>query len=569
VLTAAQADHLRGLVAAALERRYGTPPAVAGDTAEVAGHRHPLTNLAQGCAGAPESAWPELVGQFFDRLAEASTGGEGAAELLERTVLRLVPPGSLPAEAAAQFGYVRRVAEGLDLALALDSPTSVRILDDGDLARSGDTEALWAAAHRNLLAEPFRHDEVHLDGYPVLQSVHGNSPFTASKALLLPELAAEVTGRRLPHAGALVVVPTRHLLAFHPIVDGSAVEAIDALAVYAIRAHEEGPGSLSPHVYWWHDGTLTSLTVVDDVERTITQRPPAEFVDTLRVLRGLDRAGRLVSSARPADVPALTERVADAVEGLADDPAGLPGAFAAAVQLAQAHAAADPDAARVETWDAWVAALQLGTALFAETRAVETPLGDRELTVPGYGPGVRGDARAWLDAFWLTLVTRERERTTRLCRVPVEALRAAGPVDAYVPHWIETLQGYWLERPTDDVVTSLVATMETSHPDTATRTPKDFVNLVDYQPVAVFHRLLTQEHEAFAAALKEALDQHAAYWEDSTAPGALVALGPLGLACLAYDMKFPLDTGQRALPRHLLDRERLERIPGSLAEPGQ
>ena len=40
-----------------------------------------------------------------------------------------------------------------------------------------------------------------------LHSVSGASHFVASKALVLPELARAVTGRELPEAGALVVVP--------------------------------------------------------------------------------------------------------------------------------------------------------------------------------------------------------------------------------------------------------------------------------------------------------------------------------------------------------------------------
>ncbi|MFI7010939.1 immunity 49 family protein [Streptomyces sp. NPDC050145] len=562
VLTTAQADRLRGLVAAALERRHGTPPAFEGDTVAVAGHRHPLTNLAQRCRVTPEVAWPELVEQQFAHLAEASQGGESAEELLAGTRMRLVAPGAVPADGADRFSYMRAVAPGLNLALALDAPTTVRLLNDQDVARAGDPDALWEAAGRNLSREPFRHEEVRLDGHPVLHSVYGDSVFVASKALLLPELAAEVTGRRLPGAGALVVVPTRHLLAFHPITDGSAVDAVNDLATYAVRAHDEGPGSLSPRVYWWHEGRLTSLTVIDEERQTISQQPPAELVDVLRLLRGLDRAGRLVGSARPVEVPALTASLAASIDALDAAPDGLPDAFTDAVLLAQASAEADPDADRVETWDAWVAALQLGTALFTETKAVTLMLGDTEHTVPATGTEVRGDARAWLDAFYLTLVTRERDRTTRLCEVPLDTLRAAGPVDDYVLHWIDTLQSHWLRRPTDDVVTKLVTTMERSHPEASTRTPKDFLDLVDYQPVALFHRLLTQDHEAFGETLTAALGHHARYWGDSAAPGARVALGPLALACLAHDMDFPLDMDRPYLPKYLLDRQRLEHIPG-------
>ncbi|MFD8572966.1 immunity 49 family protein [Streptomyces sp. NPDC059639] len=565
MLTGAQADHLRALVAGHLHTRTGAHPTMTGDAAESEGHRHPLTNLAQRCRVAPEAEWPAMVETFFTDLAQASQGGESAEELLERTCLRLVAPDAIPAGAAEEFGYMRGVAEGLHLALALDAPTSVRLLTDADVERAG-ADALWAAAERNLVREPMRTEEVRLDGHPVLYSVYGDSPFVSTKALILPELVAEATGRRMPDAGALVVVPTRHLLAFHPIVDGTAADAVNDLATYAVKAHEDGPGSLSPRVYRWHDGRLTSLTVIDHENRAFAQQPPPELVDVLRSLRALDRAGRLVTSAPTVQVPELTAETIELITEAANDPERLPAAFDAAVTLAHAHAADDPDADRVETWDAWVTALQLGTALFAATDEVTTRLGGRELTVPATGPGVRGDARAWLDAFWLTLVTRERERTERLCQVPSEALRGGGtPVDDHVLHFADTLRSYWLRRPVDEVVEKLAAAMDAAHPKTATIAPKDFVNSVDYQPIGLFHRLLTQEDDRFTALLAEALEEHRGYWGGSAAPRSRVALGPLALACLAYDGELPVDTDQPFLPRHLLDRGRLEAIPGSLA----
>ncbi|MEV1022637.1 immunity 49 family protein [Streptomyces sp. NPDC050264] len=547
LLTAARADRLRGLVADRLHACTGARPTVAGDTAEAGGHRHPLTNLAQRCHAAPEETWPELVDEFFASLATASQGGESTEELLERTCLRLVPPGAVPADTADGFSYLRGVAEGLNLALALDGPDSVRLLTDQDVARAG-ADALWAAGQRNLVREPLRYEEVRLDGHAVLYSVYGDSPFVSTKALVLQELVAEVTGRRMPDAGALVVVPTRHLLAFHPIVDGSVVDAVNDLATYAFKAHEDGPGSLSPRVYWWHEGRLTSLTVIDDETRTFSVRPPAELLDVMKALHGLDRAGRLAQSATAAPgIDELGAAATESVRAFDADPGGLDDAFTAAVALAHAHAATDPDAGRVETWDAWSAAVQLGTTLFT----------------PAAGGRAHADARAWLDAFYLTLVTRERERTTRLCQVPLDDLRGGDvPVDDYVLHWIDTLQTHWLDRPMDDVVQKLVTTLETSHPEAATLAPKDFLNAVEYQPVALFHRLLTQDHDAFGEALAGALAQHGSYWGDSAAPRARVALGPLALACLAYDMEFPVGLDAPYLPKYLLNRERLEVIPG-------
>ncbi|MDQ1009546.1 hypothetical protein QFZ82_004031 [Streptomyces sp. V4I23] len=530
MLTAAQAVRLRALAAPYAED----------------GHTFSLYNLAHLCRRSPEDRWPEMVAAHFAGLREASRGGAGnesAEELLRGVHARLLPTESFTPDLVGAMRYARQVADGLVFAYALDRPTSVRILTDPDVERAGLQE-LGEAAYANLMRVPVEYEEVAIEGHALLHSVYGDSPFVASKALFLSEVVQQVTGEPLPDAGALVAVPTRHLLAFHPITDGSVADAINDLAAYAYRAHQDGPGSLSPRVYWWHRGGLTSLTVIDDETGTFSLQPPPELYGVMKGLVRLDRAGRLAgrATAEAPDIDKLTQNTVEAIAGLAQDPAGLGDAFGSALELAHAHCATDPHVARIEGWDAWAAAVQLGSALFT-----------------GEPPA---DARAWLDAFYVSVVCRQRDRVTRLCQVPLEMLRQDDSVDEYVLHWIDTLQTYWAQRPMDDVVEKLITTMKTSAPEAVTRAPKDFVDLIDYQPAALFHRLITRDHDAFAEALTKALAHHATYWGESTAPRARVALGPLAMASLAYDYGFPVEGKQPYLPTYLLNRERIEDIPG-------
>lgn len=563
MLTLRQAAYLRGLTADFFQARHGVRPAVEGDAVEHAGRLGPLTNLAQRCRAVGEEHWPAMVEQHFGSLEETtSQGEESAQEWLRRAYPRLLPDDFFPADAASGFRYVRPVAEGLIVAFALDAPSSVRILTDGDVARTG-LEELWAAGRANLLSDPVEHVEVRGPQGALLHSVSGGSHFVASKALELPELVRAVTGRELPAAGALVAVPTRHLLAFHAIVDGTVVDAVNDLGAYALGAYEDGPGSLSPRLYWWCRGRLVSLTAFDRDRRTFSVVPPQELMDLMKSLRDRDGSGSPAREVDDAtvDVEQLTRTVAEFTTRLEHDTSGFGGGFQAAVDLAHARCADDAGAAKLETWEAWVTAMQVGSALFATTLAregtVQCRVGERELALPGSGPAPYAGARAWLDAFWLAVVCREQERLTGLCRVPLEELRRIEPVDDYVLHWIDTLQSYWLRRPTDDVVQKLIATMNASGPDVATRTPADFLNLIDYQPVALFHRLLTNDQAAFSEALAEALAHHARYWDGSGAPRGRVALGPLAMACIAYDMGFPVDvdTTSPYLPKYVLNRE--------------
>ncbi|WP_308307645.1 immunity 49 family protein [Streptomyces sp. ISL-10] len=547
MLTAAQAAHLRELAAP-----------YTGN-----GHIYSLQNLAHICRRAPEDRWPELVETHFARLQAAGRGAESAAELLSGVHARLLPTESITPDLVGAMRYARVVADGLVFAYALDQPATVRILTDPDVERAG-LEELGEAAYTNLMRVPVEHEEVAIEGRALLQSVYGDSPFVASKALFLSELAREVTGEALPEAGALVVVPTRHLLAFHPIVDGSVADAINDLAQYALGAYQDGPGALSPRVYWWHRGGLTSLTVIDTETNTFSLQPPPELLGILKGLVRLDRAGRLAGRA-PVDAPdidQLTHTTADAIARLTQDRAGLGDAFASALELAHAHCAVDPDVDRLPAWDAWATAVQLGSALFTGAQPQECHLGDLVRQLPAVPAEPPADARAWLDAFYIAVVCRQSARLERLRLVPLEVLRQDDSIDEYVLHWIDTLQTYWAERPMDDVVEKLLATMTTSAPDAVTRAPKNFVNLIDYQPVALFHRLITRDHDAFAEALTEALAHHATYWGDSPAPRARVALGPLAMASLAYDYGFPVAAKRQYLPTYLLDRTRIEDVPG-------
>ncbi|MGW1374497.1 immunity 49 family protein [Streptomyces sp. NPDC002446] len=547
MLTSVQAMHLRDLAAPYLAE----------------GHSTSLTNLAHICRHEPQDRWPDLVKAHFANLRAASLGGESAEALLRGVHPRLLPTESLTPELVGAMTYARVVADGLVFAYALDGPTSVRILTDADVERAG-LQQLGEAAYANLGRVPVEHEEVAIEGRALLHSVYGDSPFIASRALFLSDLARQVTGKPLPDAGALVVVPKKHLLAYHPIVDGSVVDAVNDLAAYGLGAYEDGPGALSPRVYWWHQGALTSLTVFDQATRTFSIEPPPELLGLMKGLVRLDRAGRLASPAagKAADLGELTHTTAESIAQLAEAPDGLGRAFTSALELAHTHVAADPDVALLDSWDAWATAVQLGSALFTGAQPQECRLGEAPVQqLPAIPAEPPADARAWLDALYLAVVCRQKARIDRLCQVPLEVLRQDDSIDEYVVHWIDTLQTFWARQPMDDVVQKLIATMETSGRESVTRAPRDFVDLIDYQPVALFHRLITRDHDRFAEALDEAVTCHRNYWGDSAAPRARVALGPLAMASLAYDFEFPV-APQPYLPQYLLNRERMETIPG-------
>ena len=85
--------------------------------------------------------------------------------------------------------------------------------------------------------------------------------------------------------GALVVLPHRHLMAYHPIETREAVEAAGALLRLASRQFETVPGALTDRIYWWRADRVSALPV-DSAGETMTILPTPEFEDLLDRLPG-------------------------------------------------------------------------------------------------------------------------------------------------------------------------------------------------------------------------------------------------------------------------------------------
>ncbi|MFF1459735.1 immunity 49 family protein [Streptomyces sp. NPDC058330] len=227
----------------------------------------------------------------------------------------------------------------------------------------------------------------------------------------------------------------------------------------------------------------------------------------------------------------------------------------------EARCTIDPRAAEVETWEAVVSAMQVGSALFAMTSATEGTVQcriDHEVrTLPALGPRSYADAGNWLAAFWLAIVCRDQTRMTQLCDIPLDALQSpGGQYDEYIYHWIDTLQAYWLRRP--GMTDKLLAAIETSYPEEVSIAPRDLLQGVLYPPINLFYRFVRRDEAGFTQALADALGLHKAYWtadEDRAKdPDGRINLALLAITCLAYDGEIPAQIESEYLPKHLIPR---------------
>ncbi|OSC75890.1 hypothetical protein B5180_05085 [Streptomyces sp. BF-3] len=242
--------------------------------------------------------------------------------------------------------------------------------------------------------------------------------------------------------------------------------------------------------------------------------------------------------------------------------------FGTALMTLRSRCIIDPRSATVETWESAVTAMQVGSALFAVTTTNEERVEcriDRELRpIPATGPRSFADAGTWLSAFWLAVICRDQDRMTQLSEIPMDRLRSPeGSYDEYIYHWVDTLQSWWLRRP--DLADKLIAAIQASDPAVARIAPQDLLQSVLYPPINLFYHYVRNDRDGFTPALADALKLHKTYWtltEDrATDIDGSIALGPLAIACLAYDADFPLDIESDYLPKHLLQRTWVGEFP--------
>ncbi|MFE7772535.1 immunity 49 family protein [Streptomyces sp. NPDC057445] len=260
-----------------------------------------------------------------------------------------------------------------------------------------------------------------------------------------------------------------------------------------------------------------------------------------------------------AGLAVLQESAEGWIDGLERDSTGLGEALDTALMLAKAHCLLDPRGSIFPTWDAWVNAMQVGSAVFAAATATEEHVQcriahkDRTLEATGTQPYVTPGT--WLTAFYLAVVCRERDRITALCRVPLSLLRENGAhFDEFEYAWIDTLQTHWLGGP--DLGRKLVAAVDGTDP-AAVSTDQEAIAKLLYPPMEMFHRIIRDDHAGFNRALAAALQWHKEYWSEEgrgSRVSGLVALAPLAIACFAHDAGIAIEVESEYLPATLLSR---------------
>ena len=269
-LDVADAQRIRALVRTAFAERGIEVSVHAGHVADDSGRQFGLWNVAAACHqdDRGRAAWPALVATHVTRVLASMDAPDPFAAITPeqaaaQTFVRLYERDAIP----RLDGYPHReFAPGLVEMLALDLPDTVAVYDEARAERLGGAEALRARGLVNLDHQPVEQlERLELPGdggsFHVLL---GESVHTASRALLMPRLATELTGHETGRHGWLLCVPNRHQVAWHLVRDARVLTVVPAMARFAALGFADAPGPLSPHVYWWDGAAYQQLSRLDD-----------------------------------------------------------------------------------------------------------------------------------------------------------------------------------------------------------------------------------------------------------------------------------------------------------------
>jgi hypothetical protein len=231
-----------------------------------------MRNLRQLARQVPRDDWPALVA---DHVGTIITAIEEPLDLSDFQLVRgLLRSRVYPVEARTGRLISRPFAPGLIEAIVADTPTTVRTVVTDDAATwPVTTNELFAVGREGVRADgPLECDVIDDTGIRVLEGP------TFYAATHLAWLDAYLDPG--PH-GALAVAPTRSAIAACRIEKESAMVAAERLVGFARDAYDEGPGSLSPDLFWSRGGELSLLEAHVDGGRLVLPEHFVRFLDGL------------------------------------------------------------------------------------------------------------------------------------------------------------------------------------------------------------------------------------------------------------------------------------------------
>ncbi len=240
-----------------------------------------LQNIAQICQQADRDEWRDLITAHFDSIFEVNDEDNALRVQMDdfTKVKGQLRSRLYPVDIVNHATDIlqRSGPEGTLEVLALDLPTTVRTVSRTEA--NGwrlDPDDLFEIGRQNLRTSgKLRPNTIQLEPGTALTVYTGDPFYAASHALIIDDYVPEDNRH-----GVLVGVPKRDILIVHPILNIGAMEAAGAMLQVIVGMHRDGPGSISPNLYWYHEGEYTVLPYELE-DQSLRFLPPDEFAELL------------------------------------------------------------------------------------------------------------------------------------------------------------------------------------------------------------------------------------------------------------------------------------------------
>ncbi len=237
-----------------------------------------LLNVAQMCGRSLPAEHGDIVRNHFEMMRKSENFMEVFVNQINdfefvRSFIgtRLYHPDHLSGQLKDKVIH-KSVADGIIAMLVFDLPQTIMSVQTDQLAVWGMTaEELFEIGIHNI-RENYNFEVVDLDaGVPLKAVVQDH--FFGGNILFELERAPALLGTH----GTLVAVPHRHTTMLFPIEDESMLLALQALIPMTNGMFNEGPGSISQDIYWYHQGLFECIPYEISADGVVTISPPDSY----------------------------------------------------------------------------------------------------------------------------------------------------------------------------------------------------------------------------------------------------------------------------------------------------
>ncbi len=245
-----------------------------------------LSNLAIRCQDLPESAWAGAIKEHFDliidlqeeeeRLERNANDFDSVREMLG---IQLYPPEYLPGGVSDHIVSRVDIPDVLTV-LVYDLSSGVGTVQRENAVNWGrsDEELFRIAAENTFKRCELERMKGESDDDPKRFWITGDNIFTAAQVL-----SPDVMKRFIGDHGAIVGIPTRHLITCAPIDGVDIIESLQSFIAITDMAFERMEKSITNNIYWYRNGMFTRLPY-ELTDEGLKFMPPDEFIDLMNRL---------------------------------------------------------------------------------------------------------------------------------------------------------------------------------------------------------------------------------------------------------------------------------------------